>query len=81
VVTPWAVGRKKDSEEVIRFQKEFFDSIELLASDNVSLHNHADFIFGPTHFSGILSECYCEFTFRESHGTFPILTVAGLNLP
>ncbi len=49
-VTHWAAGRKKDSEEVIRFQKEFFDSIELLASDNVSLHNHADFIFGPTHF-------------------------------
>jgi hypothetical protein len=50
VVTTWAVGRQKDSEEVIRFQKEFFDSIELLASDNVSLHNHADFISDPTHF-------------------------------
>jgi hypothetical protein len=50
VATPWTVGRKKESEVVFRFQKEFFDSIELLASDYVSLHNHADFIYGPTYF-------------------------------
>jgi hypothetical protein len=41
---------KERREEVIRLQKEFFDSIELFTSDNVSLHSHADFIFGPTHF-------------------------------